>query len=354
MKKFLAFTLACLIAFSLAACGQSSSTADSTAPSGSEATSAGGEVQHVVLWHSLSGAPGDELLAIVDEYNAGQDAEKGIEVEAVYQGYDGTDKQILAYQTNDTENACDINVGLTSTIPSMLSLDWTTKVSDVMSEGDSITQEMFYPAMVRSVSYGGDMVAVPFLNSTMLLYYNVDALKEAGFDRAPEIFEEVAAYTEALTQKAADGTVTRYGFECQVKRYQLVNWVVSQSGDAFFGDMEGGRAGAMTKLTCDEDGTLKTFLEQLDAVNATGGYQYTENNVAEEFAAGTTAMACFSSSKSGSVSELVGDSFEWATAPIPMVTADDSSNSALGGSCLVLFNRGDDARVQAAWDFMQS
>lgn len=313
-----------------------------------------GEVRNVVFWHSLSGSAGDELMKIVEEYNAGQGAQNGIYVEAVYQGYEGTDKVILAYQTNDTENACDINVGLTSTIPSMLALDWTTKVSDMIAKGGSaVSEDTFYPAMVRSVTYQNEMIALPFLNSTMLMYYNVDALKEAGYDAPPATFDELAAYTEALTQKDASGNVTRYGFECQVKRYQLVNFCVSQSTDSFFGDMEGGRAGAMTKLVCNEDGTLKNFLEKLAAINATGGYQYTENKINEEFAAGTTAIAVMSSSKIGSVAGLVNGAFQWMTAPIPKVNAGDTSSAAVGGSCLVLFNRGDDDRTAAAWDFMQ-
>lgn len=85
----------------------------------------------------------------------------------------------------------------------------------------------------------------------------------------------------------------------------------------------------------------------------TGGYQYVEGNVSEEFASQTTAMAMFSSSKVTSVLDLVGDNFKWGTAPIPLVNAGDTGSSAVGGSCLVLFDRGDDARLKGAWDFVQ-
>lgn len=39
--------------------------------------------------------------------------------------------------------------------------------------------------MQRACTYNGEMVGIPVANSTMLLYYNEDALKEAGYDRAP-------------------------------------------------------------------------------------------------------------------------------------------------------------------------
>ena len=334
MKKITALILALVLTLSLAACGGKGGTAE------------------VVFWHSLSGPVGDELQKIVDEYNAGQGAEKNVHVTAVYQGYDGTNKQVLAYQTNDKDNACDINVGLTSTIPSMLELDWTVKVSDMYKNDSWVSQDSFPAALVESVSYQGEMVGLPFLNSTLLLYYNEDMLKAAGFDAPPATLDELAEYTAALTEKNGSD-VSRYGFECQVKRYQLVNYICAQGTDAYFGDQEGGRAGAMTKITAGENGTLKAFLEKWDKLVETDGYQYVEGTVAEEFASQTTAMALFSSSKVTNVLELVGDSFNWGTAPIPLVNAGDNGSAAVGGSCLVLFDRGDKNRLAGAWDFMQ-
>ena len=335
MKKAITLLLALVMVLSLTVCGGKS-----------------GGMAEVVFWHSLSGPVGDELQKIVDEYNAGQGAEKNVHVTAVYQGYDGTDKQILAYQTNDKQNACDINVGLTSTIPSMMELAWTVKVSDLYKEGSWVPQDSFPASLVESVSYKGEMVGIPFLNSTMLLYYNEDLLKAAGFDAPPATLDELIAYTEALTKKSG-GSVSRYGFECQVKRYQLVNYICAQSTDAYFGDLEGGRSGAMTKITAGENGTLKAFLEKWDKLVETGGYQYVEGTVAEEFANQTAAMAMFSSSKVTNVLDLVGGNFKWNTAPIPLVNAGDTGSSAVGGSCLVLFDRGDKVRVQGAWDFVQ-
>ena len=143
-----------------------------------------------------------------------------------FQGYEGTDKVILAYQTGDTANAPDINQGLTSTIPSMMDLDWTVDLTDRIANADNtVKADDFYPAMVRSCTADGKLMAIPFANSNLLLYYNEDALKEAGFDAPPATWDELAKYTEALTKKAADGTVERYGFEAQIKRYHLVNYL---------------------------------------------------------------------------------------------------------------------------------
>ena len=355
MKRVWSLFLAAAMILALAACGSSGNPGSSgdSGSSGSGDSGSGGTAE-VVFWHSLSGNVGDELLAIVDEYNAGRGAEQGVHVTAVYQGYDGTDKQILAYQTKDTANACDINVGLTSTLPSMLELSWTTKVSDMYEKyGSYVPMDSFSDALRGAVSYQNEMIALPYLNSTLVLYYNADMLKAAGFDTPPATLDELAAYTEALTEKDASGNVTRYGFECEAKRYHVTNYIARQSTNAYFGDLKSGREGAMTKVIAGDEGTLKAFLEKWGKLVETGGYLYVEETIREEFANQKTAMAMISSSSCASIGELIGDSFQWSTALIPAVNASDNGSSCVGGSCLVLFDRGDEARLAGAWDFMQ-
>lgn len=307
----------------------------------------------VTFWHSYGGATGEAFQSIIDSYNTTRGAEKGIKVNAVFQGYEGTDKVLLAYQTKDLANAPDINVGLTSTIPSMMDMAWTVSAAEYLgADGSEVTQDTFYPAMQRACTYEGAMVSIPMANSIPLLYYNVEALREAGFDGPPETLDALINYTEKLTQKDASGSVTRYGLNVQVKRYQLVNFIVSQSAESFFGDNEGGRTAPMTKIVAGEDGTLKKFLEKWDALVATGGYKYIEDKINEEFAQGLSAMVIMSSSRIGTVDTLM-DPSAYSTAFLPKVDAGDTSGAAVGGSCLTMFNRGDKARVDAAWDVIQ-
>lgn len=364
-KKLTAVCLAAFMAAALSGCGGIKTTEDGRTPSAQpEKTEQGQETETansanegktvVTFWHSLNGPAGEALEEVIKGYNDGRGNEKGIHVNLVYQGYEGTDKVILAYQTNDASNAPDINQGLTSTIPSMMDLDWTVDLSEFMKrEENQVKQEDIYESMLRSCTADGKLMAVPFANSNLLLYYNEDALKEAGFENPPATWDELAEMTAALTQKGEDGTVARYGFETQIKRYHLCNYIVQQSEDSFVGDKEGGRAGEMTKFTIQEDGTLKNILEKVDKVNQTGGYKYIEDSLNEEFANGLTAMCMMSSSRLGAVKSLVGDSFSWKTAPIPKVTDQDTSGAALGGSCLTLFHLGDEKRVEAAWDVLQ-
>jgi sn-glycerol 3-phosphate transport system substrate-binding protein len=343
MKKLLAVLLTLALSASLFAQGATDTGSQSTIQKPAEVT----------FWHCLSGAQGEALEKVIDSYNEGPGKTKGIEVNLVYQGYSLTDKLVMSYQTKDTKNAPDLISPLTSVLPTMMSMDWTVDLSDYLGKaGSTISKETFYPSMVRACSYDGQMVAMPYCNSTLLLYYNVDTLNDAGFSEPPKTWDELIEYTVALTKKTGS-TVDRYGLECQIKRYQLVNFCVQQSKDSFFGDNGGGRDGSMTKLTIAEDGTLQVVLEKVQRLLATGGYKYIEENAAADFAQGIAAMAFMSSSKISTVEQLVAGNFNFMTAPIPKMTAHDTSGASIGGSCLMMIDRGDKNTLNAAWDVLQ-
>jgi sn-glycerol 3-phosphate transport system substrate-binding protein len=344
MKRFFVTVLLCAVASaSLLAGGNEEKSAKADAPAGKPV--------EVVFWHSTSGATGEALESIIKAYNEGPGKEKNIHVNLVYQGYEGTSKVILAYQTKDTANAPDINQGLTSTIPSVMDMGWSVPAGKFLNSRDStITKKSFYEALQRSCTYQGEMAAIPFANSIPLLYYNTEMLREAGYNEPPKTMDQMTEYVKKLTLKQGNN-VSRYGLNMQVKRYQLVEFCVSQRRDSFFGDNEGGRAAPMTRITAGEDGTLKAFLEKLQKLLDTGGYKYVEDSINEEFAQGLSAMVIMSSSRIGTMNRLMPG--KYMTAFLPKVNPGDSGGAAVGGSCLNLFNRGDEARLKAAWDVIQ-
>ncbi|MDR1301402.1 MAG: extracellular solute-binding protein [Treponema sp.] len=343
MKRFFLTVLLCAVAVSLFAGGKEEKSGGSGAPAG--------KTVEVVFWHSTSGATGEALENIIKAYNEGPGREKNIHVNLVYQGYEGTDKVILAYQTRDTANAPDINQGLTSTIPSVMDMGWSVSVERFLtSQNSPVTKNTFYPALQRSCTYEGEMAAIPFANSIPLLYYNVEMLREAGYSKPPETMDQLTEYVKKLTLRQGNN-VSRYGLNMQTKRYQLVEFCVSQKPNAFFGDNEGGRSAPMTRITAGEDGTLRAFLEKLQKLLDTGGYKYVEDSINEEFAQGLSAMVIMSSSRIGTMDRLMPG--RYMTAFLPKVNPGDSGGAAVGGSCLNLFDRGDNARLNAAWDVIQ-
>lgn len=310
-------------------------------------------VTELVFWHAMNGSAGEALDNIVKDFNDTVGKENDIKVTTVYQGYEITSKIRLVGDGRDSENTPDIGQIVGSDIPTILSLPITVKAEDYITEKDSaITKDDFYNTMLRAFTYKDELIGVPLNTSTLMLYYNEDILKEAGYNEPPKTMDEVTEVIIATMEKDGDN-VTRHGLNMQTARYQLVNFIVSQFPESFVGDHEGGRTSPMTKVTIGEDGTLKNFLTKLDDWVKTGGYKYIEDNINEEFATGLHSMAIMSSSRINTIEGLVGDSFEWNTAYIPKVNESDTSGASVGGSSLVMFKRGDEKRVDASWKFIE-
>ena len=310
----------------------------------------------IEYWHTMAGVNGEAMETIVNDFNETVGQEKGITVKSVYQGDDVSEKLKTLAQANDTKNFPNVAQIVCSGIPSAINYEQLVKVEDLYKEGQDITvaQEDLDEHAVRAVSYDGEMIAMPFNASSILLYYNKTMFEEAGLDpeNPPATIAEMADACSKLVEKDGDN-VTRYGLNVAVRRYQFVNWIGGQGDYNFVGDNEGGRAGMMTKLTCDEDGTLDKFLTEWEKVIKSGGYKPTEDNINEEFAMQLFGMAVMSSARIGTINSLVGDNFEWGTAPLPKVDANDKGGTAIGGSCEAIFNKGDEDQVDASWIFTQ-
>jgi sn-glycerol 3-phosphate transport system substrate-binding protein len=74
---------------------------------------------------------------------------------------------------------------------------------------------VFYPTLMENGRTGGKTWGVPFQRSTIVMYYNKDAFREAGLDpsKPPATWEELTKAAEKLVKKDASGNVVRWGIE---------------------------------------------------------------------------------------------------------------------------------------------
>lgn len=376
MKKAISILLAAAMTAGLTACGGSGSSAPTTgaAPADKETqaattapASAGSEAPEsktapeggvkVEYWHTMTGANETAINAVVQKFNETVGKEKGIVVDCIFQGDDINEKLKTLYQAKDTANFPDCAMITNTGIPSVKDYEQIVNADDLYAAGENIitNKEDLIPNTVRAASYQDKMITMPFNASAILLYYNKDMFKEVGLDpeAPPTTIAEMADCISKLMQKNDKGEVTRYGLNVAVRRYQMANWIGMQGDYNFFGDNEGGRAGMMTKVTFGEDGTLKNYLTEWEKVVKTGGYKAVEDNINEEFSMQLFGMAVMSSARIGKITSLVGDTFEWGTAYLPKVSADDKGGVAVGGSSTVMFDRGNKDVLDATWIFTQ-
>lgn len=309
-----------------------------------------GETVEISFWHHMEGVNAEAVDDIVKMFNDTLGKERGINVTASFQGTNTGKKLNTLAQADDFGNFPDAVQVASAAIPNVYSYDNNVTVEEMYASGKDIIldRDSIIPNNARTFTYINEQVGMPFSNSTILLYYNKDAFKEAGLDpeNPPKTIADLAEATKVLK------TDDRVGLTVLVQRYQLVNWIGSQGEFNFIGDNEGGRAGMMTKFTFGEDGTLMKFLDEWQKVVDSGGLKPIEDNINEEFAMGSTAMAIMSTGRIGKVSLLEPD-FEWGTAALPLVDAADKGGMSIGGSGVVMFDHGDEYRKSAAWIFTQ-
>ena len=361
MKKIISLLLASILVLGMfAGCGSKEDTEGGADKGSQDNTTQDDGVITIEYWNSAEGAMATSTEYLVQQFNETVGKEKGIVVNSVFQGGDVVEKLKTLVQANDYENFPDVGQIYAAGLSTVLQMDNLVPLDTIYSSGEydiALKKEDIVENFIRSYTYEGQTVSMPLNASTMLMYYNKDAVREAGLDpdAPPKTIAELAEWVDALTVRDADGTVTRYGLNLQMDRYELVNFLsgVSDTGCNYIGDNGGGRDAMITKLTIGEDGSLMTFLNEWEKIIATGGYKAVNDDERGEFANGLCAINFQSSAQLATMTSNTESKFELGVAPLPACSDAYKPSAAVGGGSLALFDHGDEARRQAAWEFIQ-
>ena len=314
--------------------------------------------REVVFWHAMGGVNGQMIATLTDLYNETVGKEQGIHVTATYQGLyaDMRTKFMAAVQAGELNNLPDVVQMGASALGMMQEVKEVVWFEDILKMDTTMKIEDFEPKFVRGFSSKGRALGVPFASSTVILYYNADMLKEAGFDAPPATLAEMGTMAAKL-YKEENGEPVQWDFVCQPGSWFMSSWIgmqKSSQGDyAYIGDNADGREGVMTKVVFDEEGTMKRFLEIYKAACDEGHFKVTSTNDLEEFAAGKVAMYIGSTSAFANVVKTVGDKFAFGCGFLPKVTAEDKGGVAAGGSSLYMLNRGDEQKMADTLRFLE-
>src|SRR5438309_6688066 len=132
-------------------------------------------------------------------------------------------KITAVYAGNYTDTMAKAMTAMKGGQPPQLSVLLSTDVFTLMDENaivpfDGLVSDKgwfkeFYPAFMANGQIDGKTWSVPFQRSTIVLYWNKDAFKEAGLDpeKAPASWDEMAKMAAKLVKKDAGGNVARWG-----------------------------------------------------------------------------------------------------------------------------------------------
>ena len=161
-------------------------------------------------------AVGGPITKIIDGFAADfEKANPGIRLKPIYSG---------SYQESLTKVLTAVKGGDAPVMSILLSTDMFTLIDEdaivpwddlLKSPADQAWLKSFYPAFMENSQTGGKTWGIPFQRSTIVLYYNKEAFKEAGLDpnRPPSNWKEQVEYAQKLTKRDASGKVTQWGLQ---------------------------------------------------------------------------------------------------------------------------------------------
>ena len=159
-------------------------------------------------------AVGGPLTKVIDGLARQFEAEHpGIKVHPIYAGnYD--DARIKALAALKAGQPAQISVLYSIDIYELLEQGVIVPWDDVATTADDKAWlKSFYPSLMMNGIYKGEVYGIPFQRSTIVLYWNKDAFKEAGLDpeKPPANWNDMTRMAEKLVKKDASGNVTRWG-----------------------------------------------------------------------------------------------------------------------------------------------
>ena len=287
----------------------------------------------VNFWHSMEGALGDRVNALVDDFNKSQ---SDYVVHAIYKGSYGESMNagIAAFRAG---NAPDIlQVFEVGTATMMYAKGAIQPVQEMTEQiGDPINPDDFLGAVASYYSSPeGKLVSMPFNSSTPVFYYNKDAFKKAGLDpeAPPKTWDEVAEAGKKL--RAA-------GLECGYTT-SWPAWIQLETFGAWhnvpYASKDNGFKGLDARLQVDQPLYVR-HMKFLAGMAKDGSFTYGGRGDAPNglFTSGKCGMFTGSSGNRANIIKVGQFNFGTSSLPYHSDAPGAPQNTIIGGASLWVF-----------------
>jgi sn-glycerol 3-phosphate transport system substrate-binding protein len=158
-------------------------------------------------------AVGGPLTKVVDGLVADFMKENpDIKVKAIYAG-NYNDARIKALAALKSGEPAQLSVMFSIDIYELIEQDAIVAFDDIVkTDEEKAWLNSFYPALMENGKTGGKTWGIPFQRSTIVMYYNKDAFREAGLDpnKPPATWDELVSAGKKLN-KGTPGQMDRWG-----------------------------------------------------------------------------------------------------------------------------------------------
>jgi len=294
-------------------------------------------------------AVGGPITKIVDGFATDFEKENpGIKLKPIYSG---------SYQESIAKALTAVKSGEPPVTSILLSTDMFTLIDEdaivpfdelVKTPEDKAWLATFYPAFMENSQTGGKTWGIPFQRSTIVLYYNKDAFKEAGLDpnKPPATWKEMAEVAQKLTKHDASGKVTQWGVQIPSSGfpYWLFQGLVIENGVNLMN-------AAGTETYYDKPEVIEALQYWVDLVRK---YKVHPEGIVEW---GTTPKDFFERkvamvwTTTGNLTNVKNNAkFDFGVAMLP---ANKQRGSPTGGGNFYLFKKSTPAQREAAFKFIK-
>ncbi|HAP77809.1 MAG TPA: hypothetical protein DCR14_17225 [Acidimicrobiaceae bacterium] len=310
------------------------------------------------LWHGMTGALGEQMDALVADYNASQSA---VKVELISGSYEETFDNYL--QSNQ-DNRPDLIQLPEYTVQSIIDTESVIPVGKCI-DASGFDTAPFLTSALSAYETQGVQWSMPFNVSNPVLFYNKRVFEAAGLDpnTPPTSLEELRAFSEQIVESGA----ATYGIALESGFDSGGGWYVEQwfaKAQEFYLNGDNGRTNRATQVLYNNDTgvELLTFLQQMiqDGLAANVGDNSGTGfdnllKLADELQ--PAAMTIATSASLGPVLEVLGSGqFPGINADDvgvgPMPGPDGAPGALIGGASLWMVDHDDPVRAAAAWDFI--
>ena len=286
-----------------------------------------------------------EMTRVIKQFNESQ---QDVEVRGIFTGnYDTTKiKAESAQKAGQPPALVIMSANFTTDLAlkdEILPMDELFKYGD-QKAGDFLHKE-FWPAMHKNAQVMGTTYAIPFHNSTPILYYNKTMFDRAGIKQPPQTWAELLADAKKLT----DESTGQWGIMLPSTNDDYGGWIFSAlvraNGGKYFNEDYPGEVYYNSPTAI---GALRFWQDLIykDKVMPSGVLN--SKQISAAFFSGKLGMAMLSTGALGFMRENSKD-FELGVAMLP---AKEQRAVPIGGASLVSFKGINDAQKKAAYQFL--
>jgi ABC-type glycerol-3-phosphate transport system substrate-binding protein len=300
----------------------------------------GGGKNVLQFWHTRRGDQEKAIQAICTDFNR---KNPGFEIQPLYQGsYDQLNQKVRAAIQGKSLPA--ISVAYESQVVEYMGNGALEPIEtfvkdpkDGLSEADLADFEPQYLESNRYQQFGGKLLSFPFTKSVLLLYYNAKLLKDAGFDKPAESWDEFEKQAAAIAAKTG-----KPAFVFDSDPSTLDGMIYSFGGELLTAD---GKTRFSEKPTRSMLEMLKRMKQAKTLVWAAG------DDAANLFLSGGAAFSTGTSSTRAQAETQIGNRFAWDVAVIPHASGANPVTVMYGGNVCIF--KSTPERELAAWRFVK-